>query len=465
MRPKIPALVIIASIAVYFFCLAGRGLKADFTPDDLMNCYRGFAHPLSHWLTANLLFFQPPTRPLGQLFYGLLFHFAGLNPLPYRIVCFAFMTANLWLTYLLASRLTGSRRVGSVASLLIAFHGSFGGLYYNTGTSYDVFCFFFYLTALLYYVRIRQAGGYPSWGQTALVVCLYVLALNSKEMAVTFPVMIGVFELVYYGRGGWLLRNSVLYSIGILTAIYIAVTSRGPDSLVALPSYHPHISAQAYLLTTRQYLNNLIYSVNGFDNVRTVALFSTLAAIAWLLRDRTLKFCWWFILIGALPIAFIDPRGLYAYYIPMAGLATFLAILIVKAVRRIENPMACAALFTACAATLAIIHVQNGALDVEHILAEQRHIRDVITQMQNLCPTLPKGGRILFIQDPFENMEWNSVFLVRLLYRDDSLEIDRVAMLKSPPAPAYEGYREVLTFENGKLRRLIAPRPELIGRM
>ena len=73
MGRRIPGVIVASSIAVYFLALAGRGLRADFTYDDLMNLYFAWIKPIPEWLRANLLFFLPPTRSLGKLFYALVF--------------------------------------------------------------------------------------------------------------------------------------------------------------------------------------------------------------------------------------------------------------------------------------------------------------------------------------------------------------------------------------------------------
>ena len=362
------------------------------------------------------------------------------------MVCFGVLCANIWLTYCFARRLTGSREIAALACLLHAYHGSAAALYYNSGTCYDVFCFFFYFSAFLYYLRIRQTGGVPQPRQIALLVCLYIAALNSKEMAVTLPVMIGVYELLYHKGENWRPRIFTIAVLGAITAAYVIGATRGPGSLADLPGYRPVISAASYVLQTRSYLNDLIYSENAFGNPRSVAALASLFAIAWLSRDRRLKYCCLFITIGVLPIAFITPRGLYAVYIPMVGLAIFVAILLARAVSFAHDPRVRASLFVAAALALAAIHAKNGAPNVSEISGEEHHVRDVIGQIERLYPQVPKGSRILLVKDPFEGRVWDSTFLLRLFYRDNSLVIDRAADRHAP-----EKYDYVWTFEDGKL--------------
>jgi hypothetical protein len=350
------------------------------------------------------------------------------------------------LTYCFARRLTGSREIAALACLLHAFHGSAVALYYNGGTCYDEFCFFFYFSAFTYYMRIRQAGGVPRPWQIAVLVCLYIAALNSKEMAVTLPVMIGVYELLYHKAENWRPRIFTMGVLGAITAAYVLGATRGPGSLVDLPGYRPVISVASYLRQTRSYLNDLIYSPNGFDNPRSAALLASLFVIAWLSRDRDLKFCFLFLTIGVLPIAFIPPRGLYAVYIPIVGLAIFLAIQLARAVSLLVDARVGASLFVAAALALAAMHARKGAANVSEITTEEHHIRDVIRQLGRLHPKMPEGSRILLVKDPFEGRVWDSTFLLRLFYRDNSLVVDRLA--DGHEAAKYD---YVWTFEDGEL--------------
>ena len=132
-------------------------------------------------------------------------------------------------------------------------------------------------------MRIRQQGRFPRPAQTILLVCLYSAAWNAKVMAVTLPVLIGVYELLYHRGKGRRSRSVTISALGVITG------------------------AAVYLLQMQSFLNDLIYSLDWFNDGRTLALLAVLFAIAWLSRNRDLKFCWWFLTIGVVPIAFIAP--------------------------------------------------------------------------------------------------------------------------------------------------------------
>src|SRR5207247_1667757 len=142
----------------YFLALAGEGIRAFFSPDDLMNLYTYFQRPAGDLARANLLFYSNFFRPMGGVAYRLLYALFGFHPLPFRLACFALLLFNLYLTYCLVKRFTGSREVGLLATLIGAYHARFVDLYYGTGTIYDLLCFSFFYGAFLFYVKIRQSG-------------------------------------------------------------------------------------------------------------------------------------------------------------------------------------------------------------------------------------------------------------------------------------------------------------------
>ncbi len=68
-----------------------------------------------------------------------------------------------------------------------------------------------------------------------------------------------------------------------------------------------------------------------------------------------------------------------------------------------------------------------------------------------LHPTLPKGSKILFLQDPF-GRDWDTVTLLRLAYRDNDLIVDRMNMPNHPIEAARHDF--VFTWEDGRLREI-----------
>src|SRR5690348_14295165 len=99
---------------VCFIAFAGDGFRSDFIPDDMMNLYSAWTLPIGDCLQANLLFFTNSYRPLGLLFYKLLFELFGLNPFPYRLVCLTLLLINLGLLYLFSKCLSPSTEIATL---------------------------------------------------------------------------------------------------------------------------------------------------------------------------------------------------------------------------------------------------------------------------------------------------------------------------------------------------------------
>ena len=104
---------------------------------------------------------------------------------------------------------------------------------------YDVLCGFFYLAALTYYVHIRKKDIIFAPLQLLIFLVLYVLALNSKEMAVTLPVIVLIYEFLKVVSLGQLEGVLPLVSgfdaapsliAGAVTAIYLYSKIHGSGS-------------------------------------------------------------------------------------------------------------------------------------------------------------------------------------------------------------------------------------------
>jgi len=139
-----PALFLVA----YFFWFAGGGLWARFTGDDLMNLNFHLTPSFPQLLLSNLTYWTTAYRPMGGIVYVAVYRLAGFHPMPFRVVCFALLLANLWLLYRVCLRLTERREIALLATALVTYHAWLVNLYYSTGTIYELLCFGFYLSLI-----------------------------------------------------------------------------------------------------------------------------------------------------------------------------------------------------------------------------------------------------------------------------------------------------------------------------
>jgi hypothetical protein len=429
------------TIAANFLTFAGDGLSAYFTPDDMMNLYGAWFRPLVE-----------QDRPLGTLVYRGLFAAFGLDPLPYRVLCFALLSVNLVLLYLVSATLSASREVGALACLLGAYHAHLADLYYNTGTLYDLLCFAFYWSAIWLWTRSAPK---LSW----LVLALYVLALASKEMALTLPLVLLAYDLLY--RSGpalrpsprdqstrqWIRREAVrLAPFGLITAAFVLIKIFGARKMLGNPSYLPQLSWTALIEGWKHYAFDLLYGAFRLNTGRVLLLWIVLAAAALLLRKRDTLLALAVIWAGLLPIIFIAPRGFYVIYLTLPGWYLLVARLLVTATSRVRLAARAPVLFATAAILLLPLHAARKEKGRWWVAEAHRSVKSVLEPLRS--ETLPHAARVLFLADPFPREDYVLTFIFRLRFRDDDLRVDRARVR---PVALAESYDRAYRLEAGTL--------------
>jgi hypothetical protein len=416
--------LLILLLAGFALSRAWPGLFAGFQLDDMMNLYGAWAQPWGKLLVANLTPFTSSYRPAGQLVYRLVFETAGLSAPAYRVLCYALLAVNVWLLYRFAAALTGSKETGVLAALIGAYHPQMADLYLNTGTLYDLLATTFLLAALISYVERRSA---------AWVIVFAVLAFNSKEMALTLPVLLAAYEALTKPLRQ-LPRRWVIWVLFVVAGIAYLAKTGDAGAFRNNPAY-------AMTLTWRQFFESSIHLLTETlyvpEHVITgpiiAALYAVLLIIAAMLRNRVLAFCWVFLAVTPLPVNFIPQRGAFVMYLPFVGWAIYAATVLVllrDRIARTELATARVALFVVAAAGLWCL--QRPGTDRLRIEAKRDWSSNPITRMahdlREIHPALPHASRVLFLNDGFDTDNWTPVFVLRLMYRDRGLEVERAKM-------------------------------------
>ena len=472
------------AIAVYFFYFTGGGLQTGISHDDLMNLWRAWQDPLPHIWKENVFFFLYPIayRPMGTLFYHVFFNAFGLDPLPYRICLLVFLLANIFLVYAFARRISQSREIGAITALLHSFHVGFVPIYRNTGTCYDILCCFFYLSALVWYLRIRQQGRMLRPLEYLGILGLMILALDAKEMAVTLPVLIGAYELLYHPPAAykpravisWVVRECRLVWWGALVDLAFLIGKiYGPEGLGRMVgAYQVKVGIGPFLHGLRHDLEEIFiaWGTEVFRERNVVILLLVLLLIAWLSRLTHFRYALLFWLVGVLPVAFIPSRSIYAVYIPLAGFDMCAAILFVetrdwlwRGLQRLAHVpnligLRQVLLFVVLLLALTRVYYVKGAKLVTWHDQQALDIGAAIDALRAEAPAPKRGAHILFTKDPFEKhlgSDWATVFLTQLVYRDTSIQTDRLWKMPEPPDAAHmQQYDYVFTLDQGKLALL-----------
>jgi hypothetical protein len=349
--------VCVIIVLAYFLHFALPALGGGFSEDDLSALYTyWFSGTLGKTLWENICFWKGIGRPAGGLYYLPLSHLFRINPQPYRIVQISILAAVIPMVYYLARLLASSRSVAFLAILAFCYHAKLADLIVSGSYIYDVLCGFFYFAALTYYVHIREKGLRLRPMQWVAFLALYVCALNSKEMAVTLPVIVLFYELLKYFQQPerqnlfrWILYDATPALLaGAITAIYCYKKIYGlgfagnpspefvegldparlpPWVATMLELYTPHYSWRRFIETNTRFVNELFYLAPNhvLTGGTLLAIWALIFAYAFLRRDRTIQLMAFWVIITPFPLVFISPRGGARLYIVLFGWAMIFA--------------------------------------------------------------------------------------------------------------------------------------------
>jgi hypothetical protein len=340
--------ICVAVLIAYFLYFALPALRGGFREDEMMNMGICWCAGALKSLLANIVFwklflcpgdalYDLPLylyRPGGALYYLPLYHFFGLDPLPYRVVQISILAASIPLVYYLSRRLACSRSIAFLAVLALCYHPRLAGLVFVGAFIYDVLCGFFYFAAFAYYIHIREKDVSLRPVQLLGFLALYVCALNCKEMAVTLPVIVLIYE--FLKSHGWADSKAFLRWIrldaapsliaGLLTVLYIYGKTHGSGSLASLDPYRPKYSWHNFTASNGRFVGELLFSGHAITPITLLILWAFVFIYAFVRREHTLQLMAFWIVIVPLPLAFIVPmRGDAPLYLLLFGWAMIFA--------------------------------------------------------------------------------------------------------------------------------------------
>lgn len=427
------------AVLVYFFAFTWRGIFIGYMPDDLMNCARARAEPLSALLRDSIVWFLPTAtyRPFGGLVYWLSHEWFGVWMLPMRLLVYALLLTSLWLLWR-AARLSGaSNETGVLACLLWSYHYGFYALYFNNGTIYDVLCSFFSLLILVLYIEPRAADRPISWRRTALIAVLYALALSSKEPAVAVPPLLLAWEVIV--KREWRFPHRVIAALMAMTLPWLYTHLFYKGALASMEAYRPGYSWRQFNGTFRAYMSELLDRPMAVDPGFAYALLLLLLVIGLRFGSRPILFGLAFFGVAYLPLAFVGARSPYAIHLSVAGLALALAaslelIACGLCAGRFEIPRR-VALQGLVLYAIVLFNTRPNLFNIKWMNTEARLIREYWDALARARLSVPENGKILLLDDPLRQWEWASTFAAQLHYRDVSLMVvgeDRVPALLEP---------------------------------
>ena len=408
----------LALVLAWFLFLIHRAFHETFNVDDITNLVIPWLRGYSWVIKGSVLFWTGAIRPLGGLFYLLIYQFAGFWSVPFRVAAIALLVLNLVLLYAVFRRLAQPLGFAVVALLFVCYNADLSDMYMSAGTVYDTLGLTFTALALLCVMRDR-----PRWLLAALCT---IAAVDSKEMGVAIPAIILAYELLLRPKP----RFAAVVSTGLVAAVFLFSRLAVHNELSDHPAYKLTITWQRYLETTGTYVNNIATSSGHIGAIFSICLLLFALALALLLRNRLMLFGWCYYAIAVLPMSFATPRGGYAIYIPYAGVAIYIAAAIFDKHWKRAAPIMTAVAICAIAANQYVHARRLAKLNSDHP-GGQSSVILVADGVSKLVPKMPKGAHLLLINDPFTNDEELPHSTLRLRYRDPALSTTKLAWNKS----------------------------------
>ena len=457
-------------LLAYFLYFSWDSLRVHFSSDEMFSMW-SYWHSPWRLLAAQVKLWEFYFRPMAGLFYVPIYLKFGLNPAPYHAALLLLLLAGVCQMYRFARVLGTGELASAMAALIACYHAGLNHLYFNTVFIGDTLCGLFYLTAFVYYARIRASGRLPGGRQTAVFLSLYLCALNSKETAATLPLILLVYEGVYHGvpRLPWtdLARwirgpGRVVLFAGALNLVYLYSRAFAPNALSHSPGYRLIISRARILDFQRNSLSDLLLTWNTFDWRWILGIWALVTYLAWRRRRPVLRFCWFYMLLTPLPIEFVEGRHGAYLYTSLAGWAVFASVVFVDLVsaastflsgepgfRRLGRQALSAILVVACVFLWAR---ENHRVKESQLRPEMENLSPqtwvAIQQLREMNPRIRPGSQVVFLDDPFHNFDM--AFIAELWFQDRSVSVRlNQATPLSPKEIAAADY--VFTFEAGKL--------------
>ncbi len=288
-------------------------------------------------------------KPLAWASYSFDYNFWRLNPFGYHLGNLLLHAASAVLVFFLAMKFTGRLTERGDGILVPAF---FAAVFFSLhplrvesvawiSERKDVLCTFFYLAAVLAYLRHLGKG---TAGSYLFSLLLAVLALLSKPMAVTIPLVLFLLDLFFTenpGRRIWGKVPFFLLAGGCgLAALYgqtrheallsLRTIGFGERVLTICRSLTFYLGKTFLPIRVAAAYPPSIPTLSGPGGailaISSVGLISALAVVLFLKGRKGLLFCWLWFVIVVLPVSGIFPTGLVVVadrftYLPSAAIA------------------------------------------------------------------------------------------------------------------------------------------------
>jgi len=188
--------LIIINLAFFAFNARDFFVSDDF---DWLNIAKNNQHSLIDYFSANYYGEKGvggSYRPMVNLVFWLNYQIGGLNPLPYHLTNLIFHIGVCFLVYLLVlilfEEFAEKKRLAILSALFFSILPNHSEAVIWIAAVSDPIAALFYLLAFYFYILFRKK---EKFSFLLISVASFILALLTKEIAMTLPLLILVWEL------------------------------------------------------------------------------------------------------------------------------------------------------------------------------------------------------------------------------------------------------------------------------
>jgi tetratricopeptide (TPR) repeat protein len=161
-------------------------------------------------------------RPLQELCYWVIYRLAGADPAFFHLLQLILYAATVWVVYRLGSELVRSELAAFLGALLWALHPLHVEPVAWISALPDVGAGLFYVLGFWLFLRAENRTEHR-WTVHVLAALSFFIALDFKEMALSFPLVLVAYAVFFPQPGSWLKRAARFTPyLGVLGA-YVAI--------------------------------------------------------------------------------------------------------------------------------------------------------------------------------------------------------------------------------------------------
>ena len=367
-------LLILVCVVVYFNTLSNEFVfddRATIVENKYLSDFRGSLPAFFSTSYFEIAEAEASYRPIATLSYYIFYAIGELNPFWYHLGSLILHILNVLLVYFVTLAIQKDQSAALIAGLLFACHPALTEAVNCISFNEDLLAAMFYLMSFLLYIKTAPDRKTPTVTGFIIALLLYFLGLLSKEMAITLPIMVVVYDLAINTPDGdsvsWAamrdtLAERIFYYLGFagvslfyLSLRFVFLTDSEPaasqsygslfERIVYLPyQFFNFIRVVVFPYPLKaEYIFSYPESFFEIYNIIAVIAFTGVMGFSLYIykKFKAVSFAIWWFLITLLPVSNLieitNPVAERYLYLPAVGFCMALAILLVNIPRRIPG--------------------------------------------------------------------------------------------------------------------------------